>query len=306
MMRRERDQDKLFDVDMLAPGDYDRTRFPVARSPFTSALRALLPALVLLAASHPACAWPCSSTPRVLSSGLEGDADRCAVVLRFSGEPQVTFTADERNHTMIVDFAAAQLATGARLFTPNDLVEAAGLEQIAPETLRLVMRIRRDTTVTILRSAPETPGYTCAVVVADEMGDLGPGAAAITWPVRGRLSSKYGMRMHPILHTERMHQGIDIAVPTGTPVRAMSAGIVTWAGWQGASGLCVSVHHANGMESSYKHCSKLRVTSGQRVKRHQILGEAGSTGMSTGPHVHLTVTQNGKLIDPARLMRKKR
>ena len=261
-------------------------------------------ALLLLLASA-ASAWPVAPGGRVLGATLEGDADRAAVVLKLAAQAQVTCATDERARTLVIDFAPAHLPGGARLFTPNELVEAAGLEQIAPETLRLILRVRRDTAVTVLRSQGDAAPFTCAIVVADEIGDLGPGGFAITWPVRGRVSSKFGMRMHPILHYERMHQGIDIAVPSGTPVRAMSAGVVTWAGWKGESGLCVVVQHANGMESTYKHCSKLRVASGDRVKRHQILGEAGSTGMSTGPHVHLMVTDHGRQVDPARLMRKR-
>lgn len=263
-------------------------------------MRALFFLLVL---ASRAFAWPETSAPRVLRAALEADGERAAVVMRFTTEPKVTCTADDRARTLIVDFSPARLPD-AQLFAPHELVEAAGVEPL-PDGCRVILRVRRDTTVNVLRSQPDAPGFTCAIVVADEIGDLGPGGVALTWPIRGRLSSKFGMRMHPILHEERMHKGIDIAVPHGTPVRAMRGGTVSFAGWNGASGLCVVLAHGNGLETTYKHCSKLRVAAGDRVKRHQIIGEAGSTGMSTGAHVHFMVTEHGRQIDPARLMRKR-
>lgn len=258
---------------------------------------------LFLALASAAAAWPETAAPRVLRAALEADGERAAVVMRFSTEPRVTCTADDRARTLVVDFQPAR-PPAAQLFTAHELVEAAGVEPL-PDGCRVVLKVRRDTAVNVLRSAPDASGFTCAIVVADEIGDLGPGGQALTWPIRGRVSSKFGMRMHPILHEERMHKGIDIAVPHGTPVRAMRGGTVKFAGWNGASGLCVVLDHGNGLETTYKHCSKLRVTAGGRVKRHQIIGEAGSTGMSTGSHVHFMVTDHGKQVDPARLMRKR-
>jgi murein DD-endopeptidase MepM/ murein hydrolase activator NlpD len=252
-----------------------------------STVHAIATILVLLALAGPALSWPMSPAAHALSTALEGDGERAAVVVHFAGAPAVTCRADTRARTVVVDFAGAR--GEPRLLAPGELVEAAGLEPLGRDTLRLVVRVRRGATVSVLGSDPAAPTYACAVVVTDETPDVGPAGIALTWPVRGRVSSRYGMRLHPILHEHRMHQGVDIAVPTGTPIRAMKSGTVAFAGWKGASGLCVIVRHTNGMES----------------KRHQILAEAGSTGMSTGSHLHFTVSENGKQIDPAKLMKKR-
>lgn len=119
-----------------------------------------------------------------------------------------------------------------------------------------------------------------------------------------RISSKFNpKRMHPILHRQRGHMGVDYAAPTGTPVWSAADGKITFRGWRGGAGNCVIVRHDNGLETVYMHLSSFRKghSVGQRVKGKTVIGYVGSTGMSTGPHLHFGVKQNGRYVDPLSL-----
>ncbi|AEG50647.1 Peptidase M23 [Sphingobium chlorophenolicum L-1] len=113
-----------------------------------------------------------------------------------------------------------------------------------------------------------------------------------------RITSAFGMRAHPLLGGMRNHQGIDLAAPMGTPVRATADGIVSRAGWSGGYGLLVALNHGQRMATRYGHMSRLAVQPGQRVLRNSIIGYVGSTGRSTGPHLHYEVLRNGRAVDP--------
>ena len=118
-----------------------------------------------------------------------------------------------------------------------------------------------------------------------------------------RVSSRFGARYHPILRAVRAHNGIDLAAPAGTAIRATRTGLVAKADWHGGYGLLVSLKHADGVETQYGHMSRLAVKAGQTVQRGQVIGYVGSTGMSTGPHLHYEVRVNGRAIDPAKAIR---
>lgn len=117
-------------------------------------------------------------------------------------------------------------------------------------------------------------------------------------PVAGRASSGYGERVDPINHTKSIHPGFDLAAPTGTRVGAAAAGEVIHAGPAGTYGNLVTVRHADGFETRYAHLSKVDVKQGDRVEVGQDLGEVGSTGHSTGPHLHFEIRKEGKALDP--------
>lgn len=120
---------------------------------------------------------------------------------------------------------------------------------------------------------------------------------AFSWPVTGRISSKYGMRWGS------MHHGVDVAVPTGTPVRASAAGRVSFAGWNGGYGYLVTIDHGNRVETRYAHNSRIVVRVGQHVQRGDLIAYSGNTGRSTGPHVHFEIRQNGQSVDPMNYLR---
>ena len=117
------------------------------------------------------------------------------------------------------------------------------------------------------------------------------------WPLEGRISSAFGWRSISVAGN-RFHGGIDIAAPTGTPVRSARGGVVTRAGWVGAYGFLVIVEHGAGWETRYAHLSRIDVTLGQRVSQGAVVGLVGSTGASTGPHLHFEVRREGQALDP--------
>jgi len=121
-------------------------------------------------------------------------------------------------------------------------------------------------------------------------------------PVNGaRLSSSYGRRRHPILGYRKMHTGVDFAAPTGTPIMAAGNGTVEYAGRNGGYGNYIRIRHTDGYKTAYAHLSKFATRKGRYVKQDQIIGYVGSTGRSTGPHLHYEVHHHGKKINPRRL-----
>jgi murein DD-endopeptidase MepM/ murein hydrolase activator NlpD len=117
-------------------------------------------------------------------------------------------------------------------------------------------------------------------------------------PVAGRVTSGYGYRTHPIFHVTKLHTGIDIGAPSGTPIHAAGDGEVVFSGRWGGYGNCIIIDHGGGVATLYGHCSALGVGVGQRVKQGQVIGRVGSTGLSTGPHLHWEVRHQGRPVNP--------
>ena len=126
--------------------------------------------------------------------------------------------------------------------------------------------------------------------------------ALMKTPINGaRLSSGFGNRKHPILGFTKHHNGTDFAAPTGTPIMASGNGTVIKAGWCGNGGNCVRIRHNSAYTTGYGHMSKIATRTGRRVRQGQVIGYVGNTGMSTGPHLHYTVSYNGKFINSQKL-----
>ena len=151
------------------------------------------------------------------------------------------------------------------------------IEDLEAQSASLAEQIRR-------AQQPSSSGSTPPVVPIGD-GTLG-------WPVSGPVVSGFGMRWG------RMHEGIDITCATGTPVRAAGAGTVIWAGWRGGYGNLVVIDHGGGLSTAYAHNSAFASSVGQSVVRGQVISYAGSTGNSSGPHVHFEVRVNGSAVDP--------
>jgi murein DD-endopeptidase MepM/ murein hydrolase activator NlpD len=117
-------------------------------------------------------------------------------------------------------------------------------------------------------------------------------------PLGGRLSSFFGNRKHPIFSRRKFHNGLDIAAPHGTLIGAAREGVVISSGWNGGYGKAVIIQHDNGYKTMYGHMSSIFAKHGDRVKAGKIIGRVGSTGLSTGPHLHFTLWQNGRLLNP--------
>lgn len=114
----------------------------------------------------------------------------------------------------------------------------------------------------------------------------------------GRLTSNFGLRQHPLLGGLRFHQGIDLAANAGAPVYSAAAGTVAGTGWHGGYGLLVTVRYPQGMQSRYAHLSGVAVSPGQTIRKGQLIGFVGSTGRTTGPHLHYEVRINGIAVNP--------
>ena len=118
-------------------------------------------------------------------------------------------------------------------------------------------------------------------------------------PVEGAaLTSGYGMRWHPVLGGRRQHKGVDLAEPTGTPVYATADGVISKAEWFSSYGLFISVEHGADIQTRYGHLSRLNVEAGQQVHKGDLIGYVGSTGRSTGPHLHYEVRIAGTAVNP--------
>ncbi|MBQ4566994.1 MAG: M23 family metallopeptidase [Desulfovibrio sp.] len=152
------------------------------------------------------------------------------------------------------------------------LSESVRLEEVRQQDLLRILRENRDT----LSSLPSI------------------------WPATGFVTSSFGMRSSPLGGGTRLHKGLDISNRTGTPIVATAQGEVILAARDGAYGLCVEINHGGGIVTKYAHLNKMTVEPGQWVKRGQVIGHMGSTGRSTGPHLHYEVRLNGVPVNPMR------
>jgi murein DD-endopeptidase MepM/ murein hydrolase activator NlpD len=141
-----------------------------------------------------------------------------------------------------------------------------------------------------------TDGKSVIWVNADGVG--GGGDNAMRLPVSGRVTSPFGERFHPILGYRRMHAGMDLAAAYGSPIVAAADGRVISAGWHGGYGRLVAIAHAGGVETMYGHMSRIVAETGSSVRKGQVIGYVGSSGLSTGPHVHYEVLKNGRPVNP--------
>lgn len=165
-----------------------------------------------------------------------------------------------------------------------------GTDELAAAALATVKTLARQ----IPRRFQEMETLRDSVIARNHRLEHTPSA----WPATGHVSSEFGTRRHPISHTVQLHRGIDIAAPTGTPVTATATGIVAFAGERGGYGLTVVIDHGYDTQTLYAHNSKLYVKAGDVVQRGDRIAAVGSTGVSTGPHVHYEVHVHGEPVNP--------
>jgi murein DD-endopeptidase MepM/ murein hydrolase activator NlpD len=221
----------------------------------------------------------------VVRSSLFAATDDAGIPDAVAGQLADIFSGD-------VDFR--QLRKGDRFAIVYETFEADG------QTLR---------TGRVLSAEFESQGKTYEAMWFQEAGQKGgyyrPNGqslrkAYLASPVEfSRVTSGFAMRLHPILNSWRQHNGIDFAAPTGTPVRSVGDGVVDFAGTQSGYGNIVIVKHRNNQETAYAHLSKIDVKVGQSVSQSQTLGAVGTTGWSTGPHLHFEFRVNGEYTDPS-------
>ena len=141
----------------------------------------------------------------------------------------------------------------------------------------------------------------------DNLDRATPAATSVSVPSRmpldnTKLTSDYGMRTHPVLGGRRNHKGVDLAAPVGTPIYATADGYVSKAEWFSSYGKYVSIEHGANLQTRFAHMSRIAVDAGTRVKKGQLIGYVGSTGRSTGPHLHYEVRIDGKAVNPVPYM----
>ncbi|MGE5583592.1 MAG: M23 family metallopeptidase, partial [Bacillota bacterium] len=124
------------------------------------------------------------------------------------------------------------------------------------------------------------------------------GTGKYIWPVNGRITQMFGWRRHPILRKREFHTGLDISVPLGTEIAAADSGVVIFSGFNGGYGKMITIDHGSSFSTLYAHTSLILVDKGQTVTKGQIIAKAGSTGLSTGPHLHFEIRKNGAPVNP--------
>lgn len=127
--------------------------------------------------------------------------------------------------------------------------------------------------------------------------------AAVALPLRGKVTSRFGLRTDPFTGAPRVHDGVDVGAPAGSAIRASAAGVVVRAGPRGGYGNAVEIDHGGGVVTLYGHASQLLVSPGERVDAGQAIARVGSTGRSTGPHLHFEVRVEGHPVDPAKALK---
>ena len=156
-------------------------------------------------------------------------------------------------------------------------------------------------------SAPQDEEFAQLFASWEALDARGKGELVATYQVsipsqmpleRALLTSDYGMRTHPVLGGRRSHKGVDLAAPSGTPVYATADGVVERADWFSSYGLFIRVEHGAELETRYAHLSRLAVSAGDRVSKGDLIGYVGSTGRSTGPHLHYEVRVGGEAVNP--------
>ncbi|NLM95088.1 MAG: LysM peptidoglycan-binding domain-containing protein [Firmicutes bacterium] len=198
--------------------------------------------------------------------------------------------------------ASSKIIVGQKLTIPRALPVQSKPSQIdytvqGKDTLYAIAR-RFNTTVTELLRYNNLPNPDRLQIGQKITIPVRTGRLPMIWPVRGRISSGYGWRIHPVYGRRHFHGGIDIAVPSGTPVRAAAPGIVSRTGWMGGGGLVVVIDHGGGITTWYLHNSRILVRKGQRVRGGDVIARSGATGVVTGPHVDFRIKVNDRTIDP--------
>jgi len=264
-----------------------------------------------------------SALGRLVSPTIEPASDAAVldppVILRLhASELSLSIEDSSATHTVAARDTLWNIATSAgvrvdALAAANDLsktsvlrvgriltIPAAGTPAPAtPRRARRVTAAPRPRAVRASVAVPVTPVPEQGTAAPPAAGDGAAASAAMLWPSRGIVTSRFGWRVHPIFGGSEFHTGMDIATHYGSPVVAARSGVVTFVGWKSGYGHIIVVRHDGGLATSYSHLSATLVSPGEYVAQGQLLGRIGNSGWSTGPHLFFEVRRNGVPIDPA-------
>lgn len=250
-----------------------------------------------------------SSEPREMYAGaqyLEGVTDA-----RWSAVEELGALREEIEQLKAEAEHRRAEAESARAEADAQMVQLEGLraeqaarrdevaaEQAEEERLVEEIRSRVSEYEAELASLQATSSAIGSMLATEQEGEPLAESFVVVRPVPGEITSGFGERVHPILGTVRMHNGVDMHADYGTPIKAGAAGEVVWAGWREGYGNTVIVDHGNQYATLYAHQSVVHVALGETVSAGQTVGEVGSTGLSTGPHLHFEVRLLGVPVDP--------
>jgi murein DD-endopeptidase MepM/ murein hydrolase activator NlpD len=167
----------------------------------------------------------------------------------------------------------------------------------------LLMKVSSNLKVANQQAALQEASFKEISVFLDKQRSI-LGATPSLWPIKGWITSGYGKRASPLTGEPGRHMGVDIANESNTPIRATADGLVTYAGWQTGYGRVIAIEHGYGYSTRYGHCSRVDIKVGDEVKRGQVIGYVGSTGRSTGSHVHYEVRIHGMPVDAEKYLPK--
>ncbi len=273
-------------VDIYEYGDMTYVNTLLAARSFSEFVERWEDLRLLIAANQRAVRARKAAEKRVAS--IEAELERTRMELQQQetsqeeARSQLGSLADERRNLV-------QLASIRRHSVASQVAEIESLSEAEEAELeRLILERERE--IAAARRAAGIAGG----------GTESEGAAgAFSWPVTGTITSPFGWRSNPFGGAPEFHQGLDIAAPSGTAVTAAAGGTVIMAQWYGGYGNYILIDHGGGYSTGYGHLSAIYVSNGQSVARGQAIGAVGSTGQSTGPHLHFEVRIAGKPVDPA-------
>jgi murein DD-endopeptidase MepM/ murein hydrolase activator NlpD len=217
--------------------------------------------------------------------------------------------------SIVANEAAAALrrdgAAAARLQAESERSQLAGLradqqakrdevkrEESREQALIASIRDRRDEFTKELAALQAASNAISAMLASRQRGQTRASSFDLVRPVPGGVSSSFGARVHPVLGTTRMHNGVDLAGSSGTPIKAAAGGTVAYAGVRGGYGNTVIIDHGNQYATLYGHASSLHVSAGEKVSAGETIAAVGSTGLATGPHLHFEVRLLGVPVNP--------
>jgi murein DD-endopeptidase MepM/ murein hydrolase activator NlpD len=200
---------------------------------------------------------------------------------------------------LVIDLPGARYKGATVRRTIGKAVQAVRVGQVDSNTTRLVVEFApsfnlEDNEQLQLKALSSTSHWSVQLPQSVASSSLNT-PAPMVWPVNGIITAAFGWRIHPITGQRRMHKGIDIGAPTGAPILAAADGLISYAEWDdGGYGNLVEVTHNDGGRTLYAHANRILVRKGQHVRQGQLIAEVGSTGRSTGPHLHFEVQSDGK------------